>query len=98
MKKIILAFSVISSAIALSSCAVSTTTNSSDYNGYTVGYNGGNVNDYYGGYNGYAGYGGWSSNYYAPGYRYNSNYWPRGSSYGGMGYYRSGYAGRGWRR
>lgn len=71
MKKLILVFGVISSVAVLSSCTVGTTTNAAEYNGYTVGYNGGNVNDNYGGYSGYAGYGGWASNYYSPGVRYN---------------------------
>ena len=102
MKKFILAIGVISTATLLSSCTVTSAPYTPAYNGYTVGYGYDDGVGSYGtgtyGYDSYVGYGGWASNYYSPGYRYNTT--PRTYYYGGRGIYRSGvgYAGRGWRR
>lgn len=87
MKKLSLAFGVISAVVMLSSCSVATTAYTPDYNGYTVGYGGNVVTDNYvgyGSYDNYVGYGGWASSYYSPGYR--ANYSPGG--YDGRGGHR----------
>jgi hypothetical protein len=85
MKKIILVTTLAFSAALLSSCTVRTPPGGPINDGYSVGYG---YDDTQGdfGYNNYVGYGGWTSNYYAPGYRY--NVLPGTYYYSGPTYYR----------